>query len=77
VNIGAGTIIANYDGKKKHLTVIGDNAFIGSGSVLVAPVRIGRGATTGAGAVVTKNHDVPDGAVVVGVPARPIKKSRK
>lgn len=71
-NIGAGTIVANYDGKAKHRTVIGDGAFIGSGTVLVAPVRIGRRAMTGAGAVVTKRHDVPDGAVVAGVPARPL-----
>lgn len=77
VNIGAGTIVANYDGRKKHLTVIKDDAFIGSGSVLVAPVTVGKGATTGAGAVVTRNHDVPDGAVVVGVPARPLKKKQK
>lgn len=76
-NIGAGTIVANYDGKKKHLTIIGDRAFVGSGSVLVAPVKIGKGATIGAGAVVTRNHDVPDGAVVVGVPAKPLKKTEK
>lgn len=76
-NIGAGTIVANYDGKKKYQTIIGDRAFVGSGSVLVAPVRIGKGATTGAGAVVTRGHDVPDGAVVVGVPARPLKKTKK
>lgn len=76
-NIGAGTIVANYDGRKKHLTVIGDRAFVGSGSVLVAPVKIGVGAVTGAGAVVTRNHDVPNGGVVVGVPARPLKKKKK
>jgi len=52
--------------------VIGPNAFIGSDTMLVAPVSIGEGAKTGAGAVVT--HDVPDQAVVVGVPARPLKK---
>jgi bifunctional UDP-N-acetylglucosamine pyrophosphorylase/glucosamine-1-phosphate N-acetyltransferase len=68
VNIGAGTITANYDGKAKHRTVIGDGAFIGSDSMLVAPVRIGRGAATGAGSVVTR--DVPDGATAVGAPAR-------
>jgi bifunctional UDP-N-acetylglucosamine pyrophosphorylase/glucosamine-1-phosphate N-acetyltransferase len=71
VNIGAGTIVANYDGKAKHQTAIGDGAFIGSGTVLVAPVRIGKRAMTGAGAVVTKGHDVTDGEVVAGVPARP------
>ena len=68
VNIGAGTVTCNYDGEKKHKTIIGDGAFIGSGVMLVAPVEIGRGARTGAGAVVTK--DVPAGELVVGVPAR-------
>jgi bifunctional UDP-N-acetylglucosamine pyrophosphorylase/glucosamine-1-phosphate N-acetyltransferase len=68
VNVGAGTITCNFDGERKHPTVIEDDAFIGSDSMLVAPVRIGRGAKTGAGAVVT--HDVPAGAVVYGVPAR-------
>jgi bifunctional UDP-N-acetylglucosamine pyrophosphorylase/glucosamine-1-phosphate N-acetyltransferase len=67
-NIGAGTITANYDGTGKHPTVIGENAFIGSDSVLVAPVSVGDGAKTGAGSVVTR--DVPDGALVMGVPAR-------
>ncbi|MBN1441006.1 MAG: bifunctional UDP-N-acetylglucosamine diphosphorylase/glucosamine-1-phosphate N-acetyltransferase GlmU [Anaerolineales bacterium] len=71
-NIGAGTITCNYDGKQKHPTEIGEGAFIGSDSMLVAPVKIGRGAKTGAGSVVT--HDVPDGGVVVGVPARTFKK---
>ncbi|MEW6746502.1 MAG: NTP transferase domain-containing protein [Planctomycetota bacterium] len=69
-NIGAGTITANYDGKKKHRTLIGDGAFIGSGTVLVAPVEIGKKAVTGAGAVVLRGRDVPPGGVVVGVPAR-------
>ena len=72
VNIGAGTITCNYDGAHKHKTVIGPNAFIGSDTMLVAPVTIGEGAKTGAGAVVT--HDVPAHTVVVGVPARPFKK---
>lgn len=72
VNIGAGTITANFDGKKKHKTVIKDKAQLGSGTVLVAPVTVGRAAKTGAGAVVTKGHNVPDGAVVAGVPARPL-----
>jgi bifunctional UDP-N-acetylglucosamine pyrophosphorylase/glucosamine-1-phosphate N-acetyltransferase len=71
-NIGAGTITANYDGKAKHVTRIGARAFIGSGTVLIAPVEIGDGAVTGAGAVVTRNQQVPPGAVVVGVPARAI-----
>ena len=74
-NIGAGTITANYDGKAKHATRIGGKAFIGSGTVLVAPVEVGDGAMTGAGAVVTRNRNVPAGAVVVGVPARPIERS--
>jgi bifunctional UDP-N-acetylglucosamine pyrophosphorylase/glucosamine-1-phosphate N-acetyltransferase len=72
VNIGAGTITCNYDGEHKHPTEIGDGAFIGSDTMLVAPVKIGRGARTGAGAVVTK--DVPDGTVAVGIPARVIRR---
>lgn len=70
-NIGAGTITANYDGVDKHRTDIGDNAFIGSDTILRAPVTVGAGARTGAGSVVTK--DVPPGATVVGVPARRIR----
>lgn len=62
-NIGAGTITCNYDGEKKHATVIGDGAFIGSDSQLVAPVKVGKGAYVGAGTTVT--HDVPDGALAV------------
>lgn len=75
-NIGAGTVTANFDGGGKNTTIIGDNAFIGSDTVLVAPVKVGRGARTGAGAVVTKNTNVPPGTTVVGVPARPLKKNR-
>jgi bifunctional UDP-N-acetylglucosamine pyrophosphorylase / glucosamine-1-phosphate N-acetyltransferase len=67
-NIGAGTVTANYDGRRKHRTTIGAGAFIGSDTMLVAPVTVGDGAKTGAGSVVT--HDVPDGMVAVGVPAR-------
>ncbi|MBI3011113.1 MAG: bifunctional N-acetylglucosamine-1-phosphate uridyltransferase/glucosamine-1-phosphate acetyltransferase [Candidatus Omnitrophica bacterium] len=70
VNIGAGTITANYDGQEKHETRIGKGAFIGSDTILIAPVKIGAGAVTGAGSVVTKAHDVPPKGVVVGVPAR-------
>jgi len=77
VNIGAGTIVANYDGKNKHQTHIKGGAFVGSGSILVAPVNIGKKAVTGAGAVVTKKHDVPDGSIVVGIPARILKSSHK
>ena len=68
VNIGAGTITCNYDGQRKHPTHVGDRAFIGSDTMLVAPVRVGNDARTGAGSVVT--HDVPDGMLAVGVPAR-------
>jgi bifunctional UDP-N-acetylglucosamine pyrophosphorylase/glucosamine-1-phosphate N-acetyltransferase len=68
VNIGAGTVTCNYDGDAKYETIIGDGAFIGSDTMLVAPVRVGKGAKTGAGAVVTE--DVPDGETVAGVPAR-------
>jgi bifunctional UDP-N-acetylglucosamine pyrophosphorylase/glucosamine-1-phosphate N-acetyltransferase len=68
VNIGAGTITANYDGENKHQTTIGDGAFIGSDTMLVAPVNIGRGARTSAGSVV--NRDVPDGMMAIGAPAR-------
>ena len=77
VNIGAGTILANYDGKVKNVTVIKDKAFIGSGTVLVAPVTVGEGAMTGAGSVVLKNQNVPDGEVVVGVPAKILQKLPK
>lgn len=71
VNIGAGTITCNFDGEHKHPTEIGEGAFIGSDTMLVAPLKIGKGAKTGAGSVVT--HDVPDGEVVVGVPAKKLK----
>ncbi|GIV84115.1 MAG: bifunctional protein GlmU [Candidatus Roseilinea sp.] len=72
VNIGAGTITCNFDGAKKHRTVIGDHAFIGSDTLLVAPVTVGARARTGAGAVVTR--DVPDATLAVGIPARAIRK---
>ena len=72
VNIGAGTITCNYDGKRKNATTINEGAFIGSDTMLVAPVTIGVGARTGAGAVVTK--DVPDHTLAAGVPARVIRK---
>jgi len=71
-NIGAGTITCNYDGEKKHPTVIGENVFIGSDTMLVAPVKLGDGARTGAGSVVTK--DIPADTLAVGIPARAIKK---
>jgi bifunctional UDP-N-acetylglucosamine pyrophosphorylase/glucosamine-1-phosphate N-acetyltransferase len=63
VNVGAGTVFVNYDGYGKHQTVVEDGARIGSDTMLVAPVRIGRNATTGAGSVITQ--DVPDGALGV------------
>jgi len=66
-NIGAGTITCNYDGVNKHPTVIEDNVKIGSDTMLVAPVRVGHGAVTAAGSVVTK--DVPPDSLVAGVPA--------
>jgi bifunctional UDP-N-acetylglucosamine pyrophosphorylase/glucosamine-1-phosphate N-acetyltransferase len=71
-NIGAGTITCNYDGEKKHDTQIGEHVFIGSDTMLVAPVKIGDGARTGAGSVVTK--DIPADMLAVGAPARAIKK---
>ena len=64
MNIGAGTITCNYDGKRKHKTIIEDGAFIGSDSQLVAPVRIGRGAYVGAGSTITK--DVAPDALALG-----------
>ena len=64
VNIGAGTITCNYDGKNKHKTKLDDGAFIGSNTSLVAPVKVGKGAYTGAGSVITKN--VPPGSLAIG-----------
>jgi len=64
VNVGAGTITCNYDGEKKHETRIGDGAFIGSDSILVAPIQIGAGAYVAAGSTLTK--PVPDGALALG-----------
>lgn len=73
-NIGAGTITCNYDGKNKHETHVGDNVKIGSDTMLVAPITVGDGATTGAGSVVTK--DVEPATLVAGVPAS-VKKRRE
>ena len=70
VNIGAGTITANFDGVRKNQTKIGNGAFIGSDSILIAPVKIGNRAVVGAGSVVTKGEVVPDGGMAVGVPAK-------
>ena len=67
-NVGAGTITANYDGVRKHRTTIGQNVFLGVDTMLRAPLTLGDGSKTGAGAVVTR--DVPAGKLAVGVPAR-------
>jgi len=72
VNIGAGTVTANFDGLNKNFTVIKDNVNIGSDTIIVAPVTIGKSAITGAGSVVTKN--IPDKTIVVGVPAKILRK---
>jgi bifunctional UDP-N-acetylglucosamine pyrophosphorylase/glucosamine-1-phosphate N-acetyltransferase len=66
-NIGAGTVTCNYDGKTKHPTIIEDNVRIGSDTMLVAPVKVGKGSVTAAGSVVTE--DVPPDTLVAGVPA--------
>lgn len=71
-NIAAGIITCNFDGKQKHRTTIGRNVFIGSDTMLVAPVTLGDNSATGAGSVVTK--DVPPGALVVGMPARRVRR---
>lgn len=73
-NIGAGTITANYDGSKKSPTHIGDGAFIGSGTVLVAPADVGDRGVTGAGAIVTRGSKVGADEVYVGVPARKLER---
>ena len=72
VNIGAGTVTCNYDGKNKNKTIIGDGAFIGSDTMLIAPIKIGNKSSTGAGSVVIDDGD--DGSRVVGVPAKSIRK---
>ncbi len=74
VNIGAGTITANFDGKKKNKTRIGDKAFIGCDTIAIAPVSIGRGAKTGAGTVIPQGKNVPANSTVVGIPARILRK---
>ena len=74
-NLGAGMVTCNFDGKYKHRTVIEEGAFVGCDTMLVAPVKIGAAATTGAGAVVT--NDVPSGRLAVGVPAKIVGKKGK
>jgi bifunctional UDP-N-acetylglucosamine pyrophosphorylase / glucosamine-1-phosphate N-acetyltransferase len=76
-NIGAGAVTANFNGRDKNATVIGADALIGSGAILVAPVTVGASATVGANAVVTAGRDVSAGATVAGVPARPIQNDSK
>ena len=76
VNIGAGVITANYDGKNKNRTIIGDGSFIGVGAILIAPVEIGKDALVGAGTVVLKGQKIKNGATVVGVPARILENRR-
>ena len=71
-NIAAGTITCNYDGEQKNRTVIGEDAFIGSDTMLIAPVTIGARAYTATGSVVTR--DVGPGETVAGVPARPFRR---
>lgn len=73
-NIGAGTITANFDGRKKNKTWIGKKSFIGVDTVFIAPVEVGEGARTGAGAVLTRGTKVKKGEVFVGIPARLLKK---
>ncbi len=75
VNIGAGTVTANFDGKNKHNTVISDHVNIGSDTVIVAPVKVGKFAYTGAGSIVIK--DIPDKTVVAGVPAKILRQRGK
>ena len=75
LTLGQGTVTVNYDGENKQPTRIGDGAFIGCDTMLVAPVEVGDGAQTAAGAVVTK--DVPPDAMAVGVPARVKSKNKR
>jgi len=77
VNIGAGTVVANFDGRNKNKTLIKDKAFIGCDTVLIAPVTVGKGAVTGAGAIVTRGSNIKDNSVVAGVPAKPLVKEVK
>ena len=75
VNIGAGTITCNFDGVNKNPTVVEEGVFLGSDTMLVAPIKVGARAATGAGAVVV--HDVPPETLVVGMPAKVVRKARR
>jgi bifunctional UDP-N-acetylglucosamine pyrophosphorylase/glucosamine-1-phosphate N-acetyltransferase len=75
VNVGAGTVTANFDGRAKHRTVVEDEVHLGVDTMLRAPIRVGRGARTGAGAVVL--HDVDPDDVVAGVPAKPLRRTQE
>ena len=75
VNIGAGTITCNFDGQNKHETIIGDDTFIGSDSLLIAPINIGKKVITGAGSVV--NKDIPDNSKAIGFPVKILKSEFK
>ena len=75
VNIGAGFVVANYDGRKKHKSQIQDNVFIGSNSTIISPVLIEKNSTIGAGSVVINN--VFENSTVVGIPAKEIKKGKQ
>ena len=74
VNLGAGLVTCNYDGINHNETIVEDGAFIGSDTMLIAPVRVGAGSTTAAGSVIT--GDVPSGGLAIGMPAR-IRKSKR
>jgi bifunctional UDP-N-acetylglucosamine pyrophosphorylase/glucosamine-1-phosphate N-acetyltransferase len=76
VNVGAGTITANFDGRRKNKTIVEDGALLGCDTILVAPVKVGKGAKTGAGAVVCAHQSVPGGKTVVGIPAKLIRSAK-
>ncbi len=76
VNVGAGTITANFDGRRKNKTIVEDRVLLGCDTILVAPVKVGKGAKTGAGAVVCAHQSVPKGKTVVGVPAKLMRQMR-
>jgi len=77
VNVGAGTVVANFDGTNKHVTRISEDVFIGCDSVLISPVKVGKNAVIGAGSVITKGKVIPEGCVVAGVPAKIISRRIK